>query len=59
MDGDELAHCFYLNSLIAVITAPVVHFSGSIGRPGGLNEFEHLLNHLIQGNQWAIYESIC
>lgn len=46
-------------NLIAVITAPVVHFSGSVGRPGGLNEFEHLFSHLIQGNLWAIYVSIC
>ncbi len=47
-----------LINLVAVITTPFVHFTGSIGRPGGLNEFEHLFNHLIQGNLWAIYVSI-
>ncbi len=45
-------------NLIVVITTPFVHFVGSVGRSGGLNEFEHLLSHLIQGNLWAIYVSI-
>jgi len=45
-------------NLIAVVTAPFVHFLGSIGRPGGLNEFEHFFSYLIQGSLWAIYVSI-
>ncbi|WP_353894494.1 hypothetical protein PRVXH_001300 [Proteinivorax hydrogeniformans] len=45
-------------NLLAVITTPFVHFSESLGRPEGINEFEHLFSHLILRNLWAVYVSI-
>lgn len=45
-------------NLLFGVTSPIVHFAGAAWRPGGVNEFELLLEHLIQGNLWAVYVSV-
>ncbi|MFZ3591256.1 hypothetical protein ACOI1C_18940 [Bacillus sp. DJP31] len=45
-------------SIIAIfltMTVPLISFLNSMGRAEGLNEFEHLVNHLQQGSVWSFY----
>lgn len=44
-----------LVSTVFAFTIPVVAIFNSIGRDPGINEFEHLVSRLQQGEMWSIY----
>jgi len=44
-------------TIIIAITVPIISLVNSIGRQEGINEFEHLISHLMQGSFWSIYTS--
>jgi hypothetical protein len=42
-------------TIIDAVSIPITGVINSIDRAAGYNEFEHLVVHLQQGSNWAIY----
>ncbi len=46
---------FSIINLIIVVTVPFVSIINTMGIIAAANEFIHLMNHLRQGDLWAVY----
>jgi hypothetical protein len=42
-------------NIVFVVTVPITALLNSIGRVEGINEFEHLVGQLQQGEIWSMY----
>ena len=45
-------------TIVLSIVTPITHYFYSLGRGEGLNEFEHLLQGLQQGDLWGIFVTV-
>lgn len=44
-----------LAAILFAVTVPIISLINSIGRAEGMNEFEHFLDQLQQGEMWTVF----